>query len=47
LQQGNCKNAFCRARLPDDELTVIQPPVGDPAYSKDEYWLLHKTLYGL
>ena len=47
LQQGDCKNAFCQAYLPDDELTVVRPPVGDPAYSKDEYWLLKKTLYGL
>ena len=23
------------------------PPVGDPAYDKDEYWLLNTTLYGL
>ncbi|KAL7485591.1 hypothetical protein ACHAW6_012973 [Cyclotella cf. meneghiniana] len=47
LQQGNCKSAFCQASLPDDELTVVRPPVGDLAYSKDEYWLLRKTLYGL
>jgi hypothetical protein len=47
LQQGDCKNAFCHARLPDDELTVVRPPVGDPAYTQDEYWLLNKTLYGL
>jgi hypothetical protein len=47
LQQGDCKNAFCHAILPEDELTVVRPPVGDPAYAKDEYWLLNKTLYGL
>ena len=47
LQQGDCKNAFCHARLPEDELTIIRPPVDDPTYSKDEYWLLNKTLYGL
>eukprot|EP00804_Cyclotella_cryptica_P022088 CCRYP_011573-RA/>CCRYP_011573-RA protein AED:0.27 eAED:0.27 QI:0/-1/0/1/-1/1/1/0/654 len=47
LQQGDCKNAFCQAYLPEDELTVVRPPVGDPAYSRDEYWLLKKTLYGL
>ena len=47
LQQGDCKNAFCHARLPDDELTVVRPPVGDPEYNKDTYWLLNKTLYGL
>eukprot|EP00956_Cyclotella_meneghiniana_P038057 scaffold148302_cov51-Cyclotella_meneghiniana.AAC.2 len=47
LQQGDCKNAFCNAELPDDELTVVRPPVGDPGYAKDEYWFLKKTLYGL
>eukprot|EP00804_Cyclotella_cryptica_P021434 CCRYP_005776-RA/>CCRYP_005776-RA protein AED:0.13 eAED:0.00 QI:0/0/0/1/1/1/5/0/1584 len=47
LKQGDCKNAFCHARLPNDELTLVRPPVGDPEYSKDTYWLLNKTLYGL
>ena len=47
LQQGGCKNAFCNAELPDNECTVVRPPVGDPAYHKDEFWLLKKTLYGL
>ena len=47
LQQGDCKNAFCNADLPDDEITVIHSPVGDPAYNKDEFWFLRKTLYGL
>lgn len=47
LQQGDCKNAFCHARLPDDELTVVRPPVGDPEHNNDTYWLLNKTLYGL
>ena len=23
LQQGDCKNAFCQASLPDDELTIV------------------------
>ena len=47
LQQGDYKNAFCQAYLPQDERMVVRPPVGDPAYAKDEYWLLNKTLYGL
>jgi hypothetical protein len=46
-QQGDCKNAFCHAKLPPHELTVVMPPVGDPAHRKGEYWLLNKTLYGL
>ena len=47
LQQGDCKQAFCNATLPDDECTVVRPPIGDPAHSTGEYWLLNKTLYGL
>ena len=47
LQQGDCKNAFCQAILPDDEATVVRPPHGDPDYDKEVYWRLRKTLYGL
>ena len=47
LQQVDCKNAFCNANLPDNEVTVIRPPIGDPAFQEYEYWLLKKTLYGL
>ena len=47
LQQGDCKNVFCNATLPDNEVTVIRPPIGDLAFQEDEYWLLKKTLYGL
>ena len=47
LKQGDCKNAFCQGILPDDEITVVKPPIGDPDATKDEYWLLKKTLYGL
>ena len=47
LQQGDCKNAFCQAELPDDERIAVRPPVGDPARDADELWLLRKTLYGL
>jgi hypothetical protein len=47
LQQGDCKNAFCHAKLPPEELTVVIPPVGDPEHGNDTYWLLNKTLYGL
>ena len=25
----------------------MRPPVGDPSYNDDEFWLLNKTLYGL
>ena len=47
LQQGDCKNAFCQAVLPDNEATVVRPPVGDPDYNKEIYWKLKKSLYGL
>ena len=47
FQQGDCKNEFCKAALPYNEVTVIRPPIGDPAYQEDEYWLLKKTLYVL
>ena len=47
LQQGDCKNAFCITTLPDNEVIVIRPPIGDPDFQEDEYWLLKKTLYGL
>jgi hypothetical protein len=39
LKQGNCKNTFCQGVLPDDETTIVNPPIGD--------WLLKQTLYGL
>ena len=47
LQQGDCKNLLCNAILPDTEVTVIRPPIGDTVFQEDEYWLLKKTLYGL
>ena len=34
LQQGDCKNAFCNSTLPDNEITVIRPPIGDPAFQE-------------
>ena len=47
LKQGDCKNAFCNAKLPADETTIIKPPSGNPYTKKDVFWLLKKTLYGL
>ncbi len=47
LKQGDCKNAFCQGILPDDEVTIVKLPIGDPDAKKDEYWLLKHTLYGL
>jgi hypothetical protein len=47
LKQGDCKNSFCQGILPSDKTTIVRPPSGDPDTTKDEYWLLLKTLYGL
>ena len=45
--QQDCKNEFWNTTLPEEELTVIWTLLGDSRYSKDNYWLLNKTLYGL
>ena len=47
LQQGDFKNTLCNAKLPDNEVTVIRPPIGGPDFQDDEYWLLKKILHGL
>ena len=47
LKQGDCKNAFCNAVLPDDKITIVRPPHGDPDAKRDVFWKLKKTLYGL
>ena len=47
LRQGDCKNAFCNSFLPDDEVVIIKPPLGDPDAETNEYWCLWRTLYGL
>ena len=47
LQQVDFKNSFCNATLPDDEVTVIRPHIGDPDFQEDEYWILKKTFYQL
>jgi hypothetical protein len=39
LKQGNCKDAFCQGVLPDDKITIIKPPIGDPYPTKNKYWL--------
>ncbi len=30
LKQGDCKNAFCQGILPEDKITIVKPPIGDP-----------------
>jgi hypothetical protein len=47
LKQGDCKNAFCQGGLPNNEITIVKPLIGNPDAAKDEYWFLKKMLYGL
>jgi hypothetical protein len=47
LKQGDCKTAFCQGILPNNEITIVKPPIGNPDAKKDKYWLLKQTLYGL
>jgi hypothetical protein len=47
LCQGECENAFCQGILPPKEVTIVQPPLGDPKAEPNEYWLLLQTLYNL
>ncbi len=41
------KNAFCQGILPDDKITIMGLPPGDPEAEPNKYWLLQRTLYGL
>ena len=47
LQQGNYKNSSCNATLLDNEVAVIRPPIGDPGFQDNGYWIIKKTIYGL
>jgi hypothetical protein len=47
IKQGDCKFAFIQATLPDNEVTIIKPPVGCPFSGPRKYWRLKKSLYGL
>ena len=35
LQQGDCKNTFCNATLPENEATVTRPSIFDTAFQED------------
>ena len=37
IKQGDCKSAFCNARLPDNKTTIIKPPSCDPDSKKDVF----------
>ena len=47
LKQGDYKNAFMQASLPEDKPTIMWPPLGDSDTDFEEFWLLKKSLYGL
>ena len=37
LKQGDCKNVFCNGELPEDEVTIVRQPNGDPSAAKNEF----------
>ena len=47
LKQGDFKNAFAQADLPDDEQVALYPPPGCPFSPPGTRWVLKKSLYGL
>jgi len=47
VKQGDCKFAFIQASLPENELTIVEPPAGCPCSGVRKYWRLKKSLYGL
>jgi hypothetical protein len=47
IKRGNCKFAFIQASLPEDEITLVKPPISCPRSSPRTYWRLKKSLYGL
>jgi hypothetical protein len=47
VKQGDCKFAFIQASLPDDETTLVKPPIGCPISAPRTYWHLKKSLCGL
>jgi len=47
LKNGDVKQAFCQAVLPENEKYVLRPPPGCPLTPPNTLWLLKRTLYGL
>ena len=45
LQQGDFKNAFCNALLPEDNITIVRLPLGDTDSIPYDFWVLNKTMY--
>ena len=46
-KNGDVKQAFCQAVLPDGEKYALRPPAGCPLTPPKSYWILKRTLYGL
>ena len=47
LKNGDIKQAFVQAVLPNHEKYILKPPPGCPRSPPNTYWLLKRTLYGL
>jgi len=47
LKQGDFKNAFVQASLPENKTTIIRPPTGCFHSGSSSFWRLQKSLYGL
>ena len=47
LKNGDIKQTFVQATLPDNEKYVLRPPPGCPNTPANMYWLLKRTMYGL
>jgi len=47
LKQGDFKNAFVQASLPENETNIIRPPTCCFRSGSSSFWRLQKSLYGL
>ena len=47
LKQADCKSEFCNGILPEDEICIMKPPTNCPHSTRETFWKLNKTLYGL
>ena len=45
--KGRLYECVLHPTLPDDEITMVKPPISDPRAKLGDYWLLKKTLYRL
>ncbi|MFN9981135.1 MAG: reverse transcriptase domain-containing protein [bacterium] len=45
LKQGDFKNAFVQASLPENETTIIRPPTGCFCSGSSSFWRLRKSIW--